>query len=260
MKQSSASLKAHAKRTLNGKYGTAACSMLVIGLFVVALVVVLEVVLFTGIGLSGLQGRHVGSVYLGSQILYFIVYMLGILIIYLFEAGQMKMFMNMVNGQSYELGDMIYVFTHHPLKFIGLYLILALLGFAVSIPTTILTVSSAATFFIPVMVVLLIIVIIFQIAATVFITLIYSQAMLILLDHPEYKVLQCLKQSRLMMRGNKGRLLYLWFSFLGMVLLAYGSFLIGLFWVGPYISCTMINFYNDLKSEGSGEIETYENS
>lgn len=48
----------------------------------------------------------------------------------------------------------------------------------------------------------------------------YSQAFYILADNPEKGVMQCIRESKEMMRGNKGRYFYTCLSFLGWMILA----------------------------------------
>ena len=47
----------------------------------------------------------------------------------------------------------------------------------------------------------------------------YSQAFYIMVDHPEYTPTQCLNESAKMMSGNKLKLFYLQFSFIGWIIL-----------------------------------------
>jgi uncharacterized membrane protein len=50
-----------------------------------------------------------------------------------------------------------------------------------------------------------------------------------------------------MMNGYKGKLFGLYLSFIGWCLLGTLVLGIGLFWVGPYMSLSVANFYEDLK-------------
>ena len=53
------------------------------------------------------------------------------------------------------------------------------------------------------------------------------------------------------MKGNRGRLLYIAFSFIGMALLGLLSFGIGFLWIYPYISQTIAVFYRNIIGEVS---------
>ncbi|MEE0741750.1 MAG: DUF975 family protein [Emergencia sp.] len=47
-----------------------------------------------------------------------------------------------------------------------------------------------------------------------------SQCFIILADHPEKGIVECLKESKALMKGNKGKLFCLMFSFIGWLILA----------------------------------------
>ena len=51
------------------------------------------------------------------------------------------------------------------------------------------------------------------------------------------------------MRGNKGRYFYMGLSFLGILLLTYGTLGIGMLWTIPYMMCTTVYFYLDIKEK-----------
>ena len=91
----------------------------------------------------------------------------------------------------------------------------------------------------------------------------YSQAFYVMIDHPEYSANQCLEESKRLMMGNKGRLFYLYLTFIGWYLLAAlpsgffgalsgttlsGVFLdlvlsIPLFFVSAYVQTSLTVFY-----------------
>jgi uncharacterized membrane protein len=69
-------------------------------------------------------------------------------------------------------------------------------------------------------------------------------------DNAELRNMSALRLSHEMMRGHRLRLLGLCLSFLGWILLALLFTLgIGLFWVIPYMSASMANFYEDVKAD-----------
>lgn len=81
---------------------------------------------------------------------------------------------------------------------------------------------------------------------TLYVQILYSQVYYVMLDFPEMEPLECLRQSRRLMKGNMLRYLYLMLSFLPVTLLGVLSFGIGLFYVYPYREQTYANFYLDL--------------
>ncbi len=74
----------------------------------------------------------------------------------------------------------------------------------------------------------------------------YRLAYYILLDDPHKSPLQCIRESKELMRGYKGELFVLDLSFIGwqfLILLTFG--ILGI-WKEPYIAVTYANFYNTL--------------
>lgn len=93
----------------------------------------------------------------------------------------------------------------------------------------------------------------------------YSQAFLIMVDHPEYGIMQCIAESKRIMVGNKMKYFCMQFSFIGWEILAsipavifstafvfagttvvsilslIGS--VGYFWLSPYMSIAGVAFY-----------------
>lgn len=74
-------------------------------------------------------------------------------------------------------------------------------------------------------------------------TLRYSQAFFILLDNPEISPMEAIRRSKLMMKGNKGKLFLLGLSFIGWAILCSMTLGIGMLWFSPYIYASMAVFY-----------------
>ncbi len=82
----------------------------------------------------------------------------------------------------------------------------------------------------------------------------YSQAIYILIDHPELSPLDCIRESSRMMSGHKGELFVLDLSFIGWLILAslpVVGYLVSL-WTTPYIGMTHALYYIRL---AAGETE-----
>lgn len=71
----------------------------------------------------------------------------------------------------------------------------------------------------------------------------YRQAVYILADHPEYGALQCIRESKRMMRGQKLNLFVLDLSFIGWYILCGITAGILLIWKQPYFDVTYAGFY-----------------
>ena len=77
----------------------------------------------------------------------------------------------------------------------------------------------------------------------------YRMALYLLLDHPEMSVMQCIRQSKQMMKGHKGELFVMDLSFLGWAILATIP-VIGYavqVWTTPYISMSYVLYYEALR-------------
>lgn len=78
------------------------------------------------------------------------------------------------------------------------------------------------------------------------VTLFYNQTFFIMLDFPDYDAKKALAFSKELMKGNKGRYIYLLVSFIPLYILGICTCCIGLLWVVPYIQTTLAHFYLDL--------------
>jgi uncharacterized membrane protein len=74
----------------------------------------------------------------------------------------------------------------------------------------------------------------------------YRMAFFILYDNPDIGIMQCISQSKEMMKGHKAELFVLDLSFFGWALLGVLTLYILYIWLLPYIVVTQINFYDAL--------------
>jgi uncharacterized membrane protein len=75
----------------------------------------------------------------------------------------------------------------------------------------------------------------------------YSMAYYIMNDNPGLRPLEAIRLSKNIMLGNKGRLFYLWLSFIGWFILGVLTLGIGFLFLLPYFNATIANFYEDIK-------------
>jgi uncharacterized membrane protein len=83
----------------------------------------------------------------------------------------------------------------------------------------------------------------------------YSQAYFLMIDDPNLKPLDAIKQSSRMMDGYKGKYVVLILSFIGWILLSVITLFIGFIFLVPYMTVTFANFYNQLKTIRASEQE-----
>ena len=84
---------------------------------------------------------------------------------------------------------------------------------------------------------------------TVLIEVTFGMTYFALIDGEDLTVMEAFKTALKLIKGHKGRFLYLYASFAGMYFLAAITFGIGLLWVQPYVMQTTTLFYLDIKGE-----------
>lgn len=77
----------------------------------------------------------------------------------------------------------------------------------------------------------------------------YSFVFFLIIDKPQIKVRNLFQESRLMMKGNRRRLLFLLLSLLPWLVPFLCSFGIAALWLSPYITQIWLNFYLDCTGE-----------
>ena len=83
----------------------------------------------------------------------------------------------------------------------------------------------------------------------------YAMAPYILADHPEMSGIDCIRASKKLMTGKKGKLFLLDLSFIGWILLSILTFGILLLWIGPWMEAARANFYESIKGELAAEVQ-----
>lgn len=234
--KSSAELKAMAREHLLGHYGT------VIGA---------EVILM---GISGSVGMLLGSLLdistvAGTIIYYAIMFFVSVLM-GLFTSGTCYLYLKLICGRPVSVGDLFYGFQLAPDKAIAMQAWISLISYAATLPQIVLTYKISAVG--PHIEKLLSLLLPYSLAlilsgvVSVILGLIYAQPFYLLHDFPQYTAKELLKKSRRLMVHHKGRLFYLYVSFLPLMLLGLLSFGLALLWVVPYMTATQTEFFLDL--------------
>ena len=81
----------------------------------------------------------------------------------------------------------------------------------------------------------------------IWIGLMYSMISFIIVDNPELDIIDTMRRSRTLMKGNKWRFLLLGLSFIGWILLGILTLGIGYLWLFPYIYTTESAFYCEIR-------------
>ncbi len=242
MRRSSAQLKALAREALLQHYPTAVGAYLILSL------------------LSLIQYFFPMNINLENDILSLIlsqvISLMLSLIFAIFEAGGICLILNISRKRNYSLGDLLYGFRHNPDTFILVSLVLTLIQFLCQLPASIYNYTSpvwesASATDADVLYVLGIFLLLSALGGLVsfLLTIPLLLATYLLIDDPSQSAREALSSSIQLMRGNKGRMIYLQFSFLGFWILGILSLGIALLWIQPYVNMTLVYFYRELRGE-----------
>ena len=152
-------------------------------------------------------------------------------------------------SESAKIGDLFFVYRNNPDRVILLYLMSFVIQMIISLPSDIVSYISdknpenTGLYLIGVVLLLITYVL------TYIFSLMVSQIFFLYLDDTQKPVTEVFTESIAMMKGHKGRLFYLQFSFIGWVLLSLLTFGVLLIWVGPYMVTTFAEFYRNLQKE-----------
>lgn len=183
-------------------------------------------------------------------IMFYVAEFLITLLSMVLSVGILQLHLSLARKKEMTLGMVFYGFKNHPDRYIiaGLLLIIATLISCIPVITRCCVIFLPWTSRLRPIAVLVILGIVSTILA-VFVQMWYALALYLLLDHPQMKARESLKISRQIMKGNKGRLFYIYLSFIGLQILCLLSLGIGSLWVYPYQSQTLVIFYLDVVGE-----------
>lgn len=242
MKTTTAELKRQAREVLTGRYGIAVGGYAVV--FAISMAISMIIMFTAGEDITGYILTSVGNI-------------LAALLLSIMVVGLEFVYMNISRGREVAINQILYGFSNRPGVIIGIVAIMIVIGIPCYLPGTIAMAVGNITGSFGILAVGILLYIA-GIIGYVVIIFSYAMAFYIYLDSPEKGVFQVLRESREMMRGNKGRYFYLQISFMGLVLLAVLSCGIGMLWLGPYMSVTNIRFYDGIRMNGGEKTYYYE--
>lgn len=232
--KSSSQLKALSREQLKGRYAVAVGATFLTSL--ISVVVSLLITIFARTDSTA------------SIIIYYLISFIVSLLTAVLGIGLVKFFLKLVKNEAYRISDIFWGFQNHPDKVIVITILLTLIFFICLLPGVgllyvYLVTYSRAVFVLSMFALMMGIVVMIVVGIT------YSQVGCIISDNSEYSILEIMKTSSEMMKGQKGRFFYLQISFIGWYLLSFLSCGIALLWIEPYRLCTNVYFYIDLKGD-----------
>ncbi len=181
----------------------------------------------------------------GQSMIQTIMTIIIMLIMSVLQLGFYKMYLDGARNYPVRIGDLFYGFRHYPDRV--LLMTLAEVGILLVplLPGILFILLGTGTSMVIGGAILMLAGVIFDI----YLLLGFGLSMFLLADYEDLGAIQVLKESRKLMKGHKGQLLYINLSFLGLLLLGVLSCYIGLLWVAPYIYMTKTNFYRNVTRE-----------
>ena len=234
MKRTSANLKTLAREALTGNFALPVSAYLLITIVTSVLSMVVTGFLDVSNTISLVT----------SQILVYLFSLLSSLLM----VGYDKMILNLNRRQPYTLGNIFYAFSHNPDRFIVVNFILLLVGILVSLPFDIPSYTSSSWN----AMILSMVGILVRSLVSIILAAFFGLANYLLLDYPEMGAIQAMKESLKLMKGNKGRYVHLYLSFLPLTIICIFTCYIGILWLLPYMQTTLAFFYMDI----TGELDT----
>ncbi len=234
--KSSAELKANAREHLLGHYGTAIGAYLLLGVMIGAVSLIVSLIVDTNT--------------ISGTLLYYAIMFLISLLTGLFSSGSAYLYLKIVCGRPVSVGDLFYGFQLYPDKAIAIQAWITLITYATNLPQIILELKIMPHINHPDKVMHLLLpyslALIFSGVVSLVLSLYYAQTFYLLHDFPQYTARELLQKSRRLMVHHKGRLFYLYVSFLPLMLLGLLSFGLALLWVVPYMAATEAEFFLNL--------------
>lgn len=234
--KSSAELKASAREHLLGHYGT------VIGAFLIVAAITSAVTLAVSLIVD------INTIP-GTVIYYAIMFLVSVLT-GLFSSGSAYLYLKLICGRPVSVGDLFYGFQLCPDKAIIIQAWITLITYLSSLPQIILNCLILANitntdkilrYMLPYALSMIL-----SGVVSVMLSLFYAQTYFLLHDFPQYTAKELLQKSRRLMVHHKGRLFYLYVSFLPLMLLGLLSCGLSMLWIIPYMAATEAEFFLDL--------------
>lgn len=236
----SAELKASAKEHLFGRYASA----------VAAYLLVTFLTGFATVSVSSITGNSITifGIIIHYALLFTISVCTGLL-----SSGTAYFYLKIVTGHPATVNDVFCGFRMYSDKALTIQAWITLITFIGSIPEYIALYrmpghfdSAALTRYGLCM--------ILSGVVTLILDLLYAPAFFLMHDFPQYSARELLGMSRRLMAGNKGKLFYIYLSYVPLLLLGVLSCGIALLWVFPYMNATLAEFYMHIirDSESAG--------
>lgn len=230
-------LKAMAREQLSGHYGIYIGALCVYFMIYIAATFLLNYMLPAG-------GANEN---LSQTVIYYVADFIISLLLSVLSFGFNKMYLDGSRKYTVRFADLFYGFSHYPDRIILMQIVLNAISYITIIPANMYmdalqtmrlsSILKSALLLLAASIVHFLISVFFAISG------------FLLADYNNIGPIQALKESARLMKGYKGKYIYLELSFLGLYLLCFLTCGIGLLWLTPYIGMTHTNFYRKITGE-----------
>lgn len=236
--KSSAELKAATREKLLGHF-----LPLIAGFFIIELMVSSV----TSIATSLIRGNS-----WWENLLYYLIALIVQLFVGVFTLGQSRMYMDLMSDRPINAFQVFSAFRTQAATGVLIAGILALIGLVCALPGGLCLIGYQYMND-EMMLIVAIPLIAGGVALAVYLGLRYSQCYYMAIDFPQFTVRQLFDSSKRVMKGNYGKLLRLYLSFIPLLLLSILSFGIAFIWLYPYIQGSLCAFYMNLMEVTTGK-------
>ena len=238
-------LKARARKLLEGQYGF--------------LVLITFILMMAQYFLNAVIDYAFPSTSTTGSFLYFACSLLSNILYVILLAGAYKVYLNRMRGLPIQQHELFFAFSNQPEQ-VAIYALVRFVisfGFTKTLDWFINEVFSGSPSF-PILIDVLIFLLIT--AIVIWLHLSFSLTLYLYCDEPWRKAPELIKESNQLMNGNRGRLLLLNLSFVGISILGVLSLGIGMLFIEPYLNMTLVLFYEDLTGAGTGSRQESESA
>ncbi|MDR2878566.1 MAG: DUF975 family protein [Fusobacteriales bacterium] len=175
--------------------------------------------------------------YFRAAVVFTGIYALNVLAAYMFNVGAFKCALESSRGRKIKKSDIFFAFRKKPLKFLALYIWKFIL---LSFWSCLFIVPGIIKYFS------------------------YSQSLFLMIENPDYKINEVIRESKILMSGHKEKFFMLWFFsiilMVFLILIPYVGAGLFTFFAFPFVNLLYINFYNDITLYNQYDDNEYKNT
>lgn len=243
MNISASDLKRAAREKLLGNYSIVIGAAIVINI----MVRIVSSIVTAPLGGFSLLKMLVSGISIPTIIFFYLSNLIILFLSDILNCGFLYVNYRIAKGKKAAVEDIFYVFSHSPFTVVKLCLIQLGIVVALCIPFTlalilIFTFAISMNDYISIILAYIACIIIIMILM-ILIDLLLFCCKFIYFENNDMPAFQIIKHSMQLMKGNKGRLLYLKISFIPIFLLSLLTLGLANFWLTPYKMVTEANFY-----------------